>query len=347
MAEKTIAKIEKNNLEKSAIILLFLEAEMPGVTANVISHLEMHVVKEVLLIISNIRQIPKDQIRSAVNEFYHNFLENDVLFGGRVASGDLLETSFDAKTRNKIVSASDGGLFDYLDRLSDEDLINFFEKESIQMITLLMNYMTQSKMARLMTKMDTKQVKTISRLLLTLEVPSLDVIWKLHFALDEYFNDNVLIETHSTDLQLDKMASVFETMSEELKSEIFKEIQNEQPQMFEELKKRILTFEDLINVSDIDFQTIMYEVQDVRTVYQSIQNTGELMAEKLNTNITERYKAMIQNEAEELGEVSDADIEIAQLKIIKAARALEKDDKIERLLTRTELEKKINDESVV
>ena len=332
MDNKDQAK-SSSSIEKVATILLFLESELPGITSKIIPKMNAKVVNDVLKMISSIGTLPKEQFQSTVEEFHSNFINNDLLFGGRIASEKLIPK--DKQTEGTSHHYSEG-LFSYINAIDDDELIQFFEFESPQLIALILNYMDPIKMAQLLTKFDKKTVSLVTEHLLNLQVPNLEILWMMHDELQQELLVMSQKHTLSTNEQINKVSAVFESMMQDTRNDLFSELKQNNPQLFNKIESNTFQFEDFQYISDIDFQTILYEIQDIKTIATLMQDYDPTMKEKIESNLSERFRAIIQSElAESTTEPTKDDIDSSKLLFIQTARKLELDNKIAPLQKQT------------
>ena len=98
------------------------------------------------------------------------------------------------------------------------------------------------------------------------------------------------------------------------------EIQN--PDLAEEIKKRMFVFEDLNTLDDRGMQRVLKEV-DSKDLGLALKGASEDVKGKFLKNMSKRASQMLQDEMAFMGPVRIKDVEEAQQKIVNVVRGLE------------------------
>src|SRR5438876_966708 len=95
-----------------------------------------------------------------------------------------------------------------------------------------------------------------------------------------------------------------------------------QPQLSEEIRRLMFTFDDIARLDDRSMQRLLKEV-DQKELARALKAAAESVAQKIFANLSERAQTMLRQEIEYLGPVRLRDVEDAQGKIVRIVRALE------------------------
>ncbi len=103
---------------------------------------------------------------------------------------------------------------------------------------------------------------------------------------------------------------------------ILNEIEETDPDLAEEIKKRLFVFEDILLVDDKGLQKVLRAV-DTNDVAMSLKAASEEIIEKVLRNLSERAGEMLQEEMENLGAVRMKEVQDSQQTIIRVIQDME------------------------
>ncbi len=305
-------------LDRAAALLVFLENNSPGTSKAIFSHLNENKAKILLRKISALGQIDETTLREIVEEFYSLAVSQTVVYGGKNVSEKILK-----------LSESDDR-FDYLKLMSDEELLQFFERETLQLAALALSNFEEDRLARLISKMPSEKAQAISTLILNLDPPNPDLISKLHSWLGEKLSSVRTEEIMRESVQLAKLSRVIEGMPDEIRTSLMESLNEGDNPGVEKLNELIFTFEDLVVFSDRELQDFLYEMETpIKDLAVCLKSAEASLRDKIITNLPDRAKAILKQELDTLPpEISPEAVDKAKLSLVKDARHLEKLNKI-------------------
>jgi len=103
---------------------------------------------------------------------------------------------------------------------------------------------------------------------------------------------------------------------------IMEKLEEEDPELAEEVKKRLFVFEDILGLDDRSLQRVLRDV-DMKDVALALKGASEALREKFFKNLSKRAVEMLKEDMEYMGPVRVRDVEEAQQKIVNVIRALE------------------------
>jgi len=133
----------------------------------------------------------------------------------------------------------------------------------------------------------------------------------------------------------EKAAEILSHAGRELEDELLTEVEDENAALAEEIRKYLFTFEDFLKVDDFAIQTILREIS-TDDLKLALKGAPPELREKFFRNMSKRAADLIKEELEMMGPVRIAEVEKAQMNIIRVAKKLEQEGKI--VLTRGEEE---------
>ena len=126
---------------------------------------------------------------------------------------------------------------------------------------------------------------------------------------------------------VEAVAEVINNLDKNSESAIMAVVEESDPDLADEIRKLMFTFDDLINVDDRGIQSILKEINN-EDLLLALKTAVDEVKEKIYQNMSQRASSMIQDDLEAMGPARLTDIEKAQQSIVKVARKLEEEGKI-------------------
>jgi len=126
---------------------------------------------------------------------------------------------------------------------------------------------------------------------------------------------------------VESVAEMLNTMDKSTESRILATIEESNPDLAEQIRELMFTFEDLVLVDPNGMQTILKEIPQNDLVL-ALKTASDAVKEHIFSNMSERASDMVRDDLDALGPVRVADVDISQQKLVKIARKLEEEGKI-------------------
>jgi flagellar motor switch protein FliG len=98
--------------------------------------------------------------------------------------------------------------------------------------------------------------------------------------------------------------------------------ESEDPELVDEIRRRMFVFEDINMVNDKGIQAVLKEVENDQLVL-ALKTASEGLKAKILNNMSSRAAETIREDMEFMGPVRISDVEAAQQKIVDVVRRLE------------------------
>ncbi len=126
---------------------------------------------------------------------------------------------------------------------------------------------------------------------------------------------------------IEQLMRILEEADAQTRKNVLEYLKNQKPDIYDKIKAVMLSFEDLINFTDKDIQTVIRSVsQD--DLAKALKNASPEIAEKFFKNMSAGAQASIKEVMEYMGEVTPQQSDEAQMKILEAVKTLEAEGKI-------------------
>ncbi len=328
MAKKKESDEGLSGPEKAAVFLLTLGEDF---TSEVFERLDSEELKTVGRQMSKMDHVGKDDIAALLAEFRSDEGNDDLYLSG----DDLLEnalkkakTTFEADNiLNEIRSDWRVTLFQKARKLDPQVLVNFLRNEHPQTIALVLSVLEQSQSASIL-----GELKEELRIEVVMRMSELDKVSpEILVEIDKVLQDELTSAEGMEGQRLggvEAVAEILNTADRALEASVLEGVEEQREELAEEIRKLMFIFEDLINVDDRGMMSILKEV-NTDDLKIGLKTATEELKEKLFKNMSQRAVEMLKEDMEVMGPVRLKDVELAQQNILKIAKRLEQEGKIQ------------------
>ena len=311
--------------QKVAIILSTLDADT---AANVIKEFDDEQIALVSAEMAKFDHVDKKLIEGVLDDLSDelksskNFIKYD--------SGSfkkLLEKAIGPEKSGEIItSIEDGSLFPSpfhaLRNVSDEEVLRLLVGEHPQTIALVLSYLDSQRSAKVLAQFPTELQADIIMRISTIEPPPLQLLIQV--------NDVVLSKTKSDERRQKtptkkkyKLASeIIGSLEGAADKTVIDLISHKNPELADEIKKLLFTFEDVIYVQDEGFRKVLTEV-DNGVIALALKTANAEIEKKFFSNMSKRVGDSVKEERDLLGPRLLSEVESAQQQIVEAIKRLE------------------------
>src|SRR3989339_14493 len=126
---------------------------------------------------------------------------------------------------------------------------------------------------------------------------------------------------------LDHLLQVLEKVDRITLENILEYLKNENPDLYDKVRKFIITFDDIPNFPDPAMQAIIRELKS-ESIARALRNAGGEVSNKFFANMSASAAAILKEEMEYGRPATDEEIEEERRKIVELVKQLEKDGKV-------------------
>jgi len=238
----------------------------------------------------------------------------------------ILTKAFGEEQAAKLISKIESGAsaFDILRWLDPSSIAIMLQREHPQTIAIVLAHLEPTQAAEVLSKFPEQLKIEISQRIANLDQISPTILSELEDVLQSQLSSYTQSRKIGGVKTVAEILNQMDRTSEEL---IIKHIEEKDPVLADEIRKLMFTFEDLISVDDRGIQTILKEIATDDLVL-ALKMASEELKEKIFKNMSSRAVQIIKEEMETKGPVRVADVEKAQMNIVRVARRLEEEGKI-------------------
>jgi len=309
--------------QKAAILLVLLG---PEVSANIFKHLGDDDIEELTLEIANMQRVDSEIKDEVLNEFYHLCQAKDYINrGGIEYAKEVLEKALGIEKARDILGRLTATLqvrpFDAIRKTDPSQLLNFIQGEHPQTIALIMAYLQPEQSSQIISALPQKIQADVARRIALMDRTSPDIIKEVESVLEQKLSSIVTNEYASAG-GIEAIVNVLNHVDRGTEKNILEQLDEKDPELAEEIKKRMFVFEDIVILSDRAVQLVLRQVE-THDIALALKTSSEDVEQKIYKNMSKRAAEMLKEDIDYMGPVRLREVEEAQQRIVNIIRQLE------------------------
>lgn len=314
--------------QKAAVILISLGSEL---SSKILKNFREDEIEDLTLEIANIRRIDPEIKEEVLNEFYELCLaQNYISLGGIDYAKEMLEKALGPTKAqdilNKLTSSLQVRPFDFARKTDPSQLLNFIQNEHPQTIALVLSFLNPDQAGMVLSALPPVQQVEVARRIATMDRATPEVLREVEGVLEKRLSSFVM-QDYTAAGGIDSAVAILNRVDRGTEKTIMEALEEDNPELAEEIKKRMFVFEDLVTLDDRSIQRVLKEV-DMRDLALALKTASEEVTNRVFKNISSRAREMIKEDMSLMGPVRLRDVEDAQQKIVNSIRQLDESGEI-------------------
>ena len=314
---------ELTNQEKAAILFIALG---PEYSAKLFQHMDDDEIERITLEIASHKQVSAEQKAEVISEFYQMAMAKDYIStGGLEYAQNVLEKALGAEKAMDIINRLTTSLqvrpFDFLRKTDPSQLLTFIQNEHPQTIALIIAYLEPDQAATVLGSLPTDTQADVAKRIAVMDRTSPDIIREVVRVLERKLS-TLVNQDFTTAGGVEAVVEVLNRVDRTTEKSILEALEVDNPELAEEIKRRMFVFEDIVLLDDRSLQMVLREV-DNKDLSLALKATPSEVSDKVYKNMSKRAADMLREEIEYMGPVKIRDVEEAQQKVVNVIRALE------------------------
>ena len=312
-----------SGVQKAAILLIALGPER---SSSIFKHLKEDEIEELTLEIANTRSITPQIKEDVINEFYEICLAQQYIAEGGIGyAREVLEKSLGADKAMDVIGKLTASLqvkpFEFVRKTEPAQLLNFIQDEHPQTIALILSYLSPAQSAMVLSSLSPDRQADVVKRIAMMDRTSPDVIKEVERILESKLS-NLVNQDYSIVGGVDAVVDILNTVDRGTEKHIMETLEIEEPEMADEIRKKMFVFEDILLLDDRAIQRVLRDV-DNGDLAMALKGANEEVQNAIFNNMSKRLAVMIREDMEFMGPVRMKDVEEAQQKIVNVIRKLE------------------------
>ncbi len=326
-----VAREEKlSGRRKAAALVITLGKER---SAEVLRHLSDEDIERLTWEISAMGELKAEQRREVVTEFQDAAVARNVIsLGGLEYAEDLLRLALGEDKASELIdrlSASSPTVpFGFLRHLNVQQLVNFLSNEHPQTIALLLSFLQAEKAAQVLSSMDPETAADVAQRIALMDRANPDIVNDVEAVLRRKLSAVLQPARETQNVGgIEVLVNLLKQSSRMTEKTIIEALEDNEPELADEVKKRMFVFENVGTLDDRSIQRILREVE-VRDLALALKATPDSVKEAILRNMSSRASAMLKEDMEASGPVRLRQVEEAQSRIVVVIRRLDDAEEI-------------------
>lgn len=309
--------------QKAAILLISLG---PDVSASVYKHLSEEEIEKLTLEISGVRKVDSKEKEEVLEEFHNIAIAQDYITQGGIGyAKQVLEKALGAEQAATIINRLTSSLqvrpFDFARKADPGQILNFIQNEHPQTIALILSYLEATQAGQILSELPQEMQADIARRIALMDSTSPEIINEVEQILERKLSATVTQDYTQTG-GVEAVVDVLNGVDRATERTILDALEIQDPDLAEEIKKRMFVFEDIVTLDGRAIQRVVRE-SDNDDLKLALKVASEEVKEIVFRNMSKRMVDTFLEEMEYMGPVRLRDVEEAQSRIVAVIRRLE------------------------
>jgi flagellar motor switch protein FliG len=309
--------------QKAAILLISLG---PDVSASVYKHLSEEEIEKLTLEISGVRKVDPQTKEEVMEEFHQIALAQDYISQGGIAyAKSVLEKALGTEQATNIINRLTSALqvrpFDFARKADPGQILNFIQNEHPQTIALILSYLDPGQAGQILSELPQEMQADIARRIALMDSTSPEIINEVEQILERKLSATVTQDYTQTG-GIEAVVDVLNGVDRSTERTILDALEIQDPELAEEIKKRMFVFEDIVTLDNRAIQRVIRDV-DNEDLLLALKVASEEVKSIIFKNMSKRMAETFKEEMEIMGPVRLRDVEEAQSRIVAVIRRLE------------------------
>jgi flagellar motor switch protein FliG len=321
-----LAKMAQHGLsgrQKAAILLITLG---PEVSAQIFKHLRDEEIEQLTLEIANVRKIDNDEKEAILAEFHQICLAQEFISQGGIAyAKEILEKALGSQKALDIINRLTATLqvrpFDFARKAEPAQILNFIQNENSQTIALVLAYLQPEQASIILSSLPQEKQADVAKRVALMDSTSPEVISQVERVLEQKLSATVT-QDYTNAGGISAIVQILNGVDRGTERTILDSLEIQDPELAEEIKKRMFVFEDIVNIDNRSIQRIIRDIENA-DLQLALKVASEEVRETIFKNMSKRMAETFREEMEYMGPVRLRDVEEAQTRIVATIRRLE------------------------
>ncbi len=314
--------------KKAALLLLCLGEEA---TAKIFEALDDSEVREISRCMMDIEHVDPNLAREVLEEF-KEARGGDIgiyIQGEEFAKHAILSGSDNDRAQyllDQVSAGIEGRPLETISKMHPRMVAGLLENEHPQTVALILSTQKEDHTSRILAELPDDKRGEIMYRIAKIDNVAPEVISQIEEALQREVGAVVGRDRKQVG-GVEKVVEILGKMDKGADQVILTSIEAVDPDMAEEMRRMMFTFEDLASIDNRGMQAVLREVStDMLTL--ALKTASDAIKQKIFENISQRAADMIIEDLEAMGPRKLSEVEVMQMEVVKVALKLEEDGTI-------------------
>lgn len=319
---------ELTGRQKAAIFLVTVGSE---ISSEIFKHLREDEIEALTFEIARLESVDSDERDRVLMEFQELMMAQDfITTGGIEYARELLEKSLGSQKAvdiiNRLTSSLQVRPFDFVRRTDPIHLLNFIQQEHPQTIALILAYLEPQKASIILSSLPHEIQSDVAKRIATMDRTNPETLREVERVLEKKLS-TLSSEDYTAAGGVESIVEILNLVDRSTEKTIIESLEEEDPELAEDIKKRMFVFEDIVMLDDRAIQKVLREV-DTSELAKALKSVDTEVQDKIFRNMSKRAATLLKEDMEYMGPIRMKDVEEAQQKIVSIIRKLEEQGEI-------------------
>lgn len=320
---------EMSGIKKAAILLISLGAET---SAEIMRLLPESYIQKVSYEIANIDYVNPTEREEILNEYLEmSQARQYVIDGGVDYAREVLNRALGAQRAKEVIDLLNQiqlreRPFNIARKADPMQLKNLLLSEQPQTVALVLCYMQPDKAAQLLAQFPLELQTEIAERIGTITRTSPAVIEKIEKVIENKFSSYIENDTETVG-GVHALVEILNSVGRTTEKNIIEVLEERQPELADEVKANLFTFEDIIALNPSDVQKVLRHV-DNDDLMLALKGVADDIRNFIFQNMSSRAVETIKEDMQFMGPARLSAVEEAQTKIVAIIRSLDESGEI-------------------
>ena len=312
-----------NGLQKAAILMIALGPEK---ASKLFKHLKDEEIEALTLEIANTKSVSQQVKDDVMDEFYELCLAQQYIAEGGIGyAKELLDNALGSDRASEVIGRLTASLqvrpFEFIRKTDPSQLLNFIQDEHPQTIALILSYLPSAQAAQIISALPPEKQADVAKRIAMMDRTSPDIIQEVEAVLEKKLA-SLVNQDYTIAGGVDSIVEILNSVDRATEKHILETLEIEEPELTDEIRKKMFVFEDILLLDDKSIQRVLREVDNSELAI-AMKAANEQVQNAIFNNLSKRLAVMIKEDMEYMGPVRMKDVEEAQQKIVNIIKKLE------------------------
>ncbi|MER2002488.1 MAG: flagellar motor switch protein FliG [Carnobacterium inhibens] len=320
---------EVDGLKKAAILLISLGSET---AAKIMKSLPDSYIQKVSYEIANIDYVNPEERDAVINEFIEMSQAREyVIDGGIDYAKNLLNMAIGPQRAKEVIDMLNQiqlreRPFNIARKADPQQLTNLLLNEQPQTVALILCYMQPEKAAIILAEFPIELQSEIAERIGTITSTSPAIIEKIEKVIENKFS-NYIENDLETVGGVRTLVEILNSVGRSTEKNIISVLEQKQPELAEEIKASLFTFEDIITLEKGDVQKVLRDVKN-DDLALALKGVSDEIKSFIYSNLSTRAVETLKEDLQFMGPIRLSAVEEAQQRIVTVIRRLDEKGEI-------------------
>ncbi|WP_299077287.1 flagellar motor switch protein FliG [uncultured Fretibacterium sp.] len=317
-----------SNREKIAVLMVALGND---IAAEVYKKLDDTAIELITLEVANLRKVTPELKLEVLKEAQEVLMAREFMARGGVDyARDVLERALGPERAQNLLARITASLqvrpFDFMRHTDPQQVLGFIQGEHPQTIALILSYLEAPQAAMILSGLPAIMQAEVAKRIARMDRITPEVLREVERVLERKLS-TVMGQDFTMAGGIDAVVAIVNSADRTTERNIMEHLEENDPELAEEIKKRLFVFEDIIRLDDRSLQRVLREV-DMKELGLALKGATEELRTKFFKNMSKRAAEMLQEDMDYMGPVRVKDVEESQQKVVNIVRGLEEQGEI-------------------